>query len=123
MSADYLLALAQGLSGLLAITFAVLTFLAERTVRRHRALDSAYQTNLVLLILVSAAAALLAALTWSAWEATTPDVDLLLNWSARVWLALVFGFGAVAATGCLAVAAFALIRFRRAGRGSGDWEP
>lgn len=122
--ADYLLALAQGLSGLLAIAAAVLAFLGERTVRRHRVRDSSYQRNLVLLIAAATAASLLAALSWSAWQAVAPKgVHLLFGVDSRVWLAVVFGLVGVGAAAALAGATVALIRFRLDGRGAGEWEP
>jgi hypothetical protein len=122
--ADYVLALAQGLSGLLAIAVAVLAFLGERTVRRRRARDSAYQRNLGLMVFAAAATLLLALLCWSTWSAAAPaGVKLLLGLDSRVWLAVVFGLASAGALACLAGAGVLLARYRRDARGAESWEP
>jgi hypothetical protein len=74
-SSQYLLALAQGLSGLLGITSAVLIFVVDRQVRRFRVHDRAYDINLVVLIAVSAFTILLAALTWWAWASQPHQIS------------------------------------------------
>jgi hypothetical protein len=109
----YLLALAQAFSGLLAIAFGLLVFIAQRTVRRYRAGDPTYQLNLILTMGASASTALLTVLSWSTWDAAAPHgVHLLLDWDSRTWLAIVFGSGTVAAGGCLITATVGFVRSR-----------
>jgi hypothetical protein len=108
----------------MAIALAVLVFIIERTVRRYRARDGAYERSLGLVIIASGATALLAGLSWSAWMTVAPDgVDLLLGWDSRKWLASIFALGVGAAVASMGTAAVALIRFKKAGRGSSSWEP
>lgn len=107
---QYLLALAQGLSGLLAITAAVLTFLLERTQKRRRAGDSAYMQNLVLVIVIATATALIAALTWWTWNQVATDVDLLFGLPPCVWMAVLFGGATAASIGCAVAASILLFR-------------
>ena len=117
--ADYLLALAQGLTALLAVIVAVLLLLIERTVQRHRAKDPAYARNLSLVAATSLFTALVAGLTLSAWLQVTPTakaVDLLFGWSAKLWLWIVCGGiagGALATTLCSALGYQKLWRNRR----------
>lgn len=122
-TAAYLLALAQGLTGTLAVAAAILTFVAERTVRRFRARDPVYMRNLILLILISAVTAVLSALTWWVWDVAATDVSLLFGWSGDVWLGLVFGGALVVAASCMIAAAVALARYLHAGRKSTRWQP
>jgi hypothetical protein len=119
---EYLLALAQGLSGLLGITAAVLIFVVERLVRRYRVHDRAYNVNLVVLSLVSMFTILLAALTWWAWASTAPGVTLLFCWSAEVWLAILFGGITLAATVSFVFGVGTLARAYFKDR-SDDWAP
>ncbi len=119
---DYILALAQGLSGLLGITSAVLIFVVDRQVRRFRVHDRAYDANSVLLVVVSAFTILLAALTWWTWASSAPDISLLFCWSPEVWIGILFGGVALAATASLAFGLTALIRAYRKGRAD-DWSP
>ncbi len=121
-SSDYLLALAQGLSGLLGITSAVLIFVVDRQVRRFRVHDRAYNVNLVVLVIVSAFTILLAALTWWAWASIAPDISLLFCWSPEVWLGILFGGITLAASASLVFALVVLIRSYRKGRAD-DWQP
>jgi uncharacterized membrane-anchored protein YitT (DUF2179 family) len=121
-SDDYLLALAQGLSGLLGITAAVLIFVVERQVRRYRVHDRAYAINLVVLVLVSAFTIFLAALTWWAWASTAPAIDLLFCWSPDVWLALLFGGVVLAAAVSFVLGLAALFLQWRKGLAD-DWDP
>jgi len=120
--AEYLLALAQGLSGLLGITAAILIFVVERLVRRYRVHDRAYDANLVVLSIVSAFTIALSALTWWAWASTSPDIDLLFCWPAEVWMAILFGTITLAATAGLLFGLTSLIRAYVKGR-SDDWAP
>jgi hypothetical protein len=118
------LALAPCLSGLLAIALTVLTFLVERTVRRYRARDRPYQRNLVLIILASAAAILLAVLALSTWLKAAPrGIELVFGWDSRTWLTLIFGLAIAAAGAGMAAAITALTKFRRTARGGARWEP
>jgi hypothetical protein len=121
-SGEYLLALAQGLSGLLGITSAVLIFVVDRQVRRFRVHDRALNTNLMVLVVVSAFTILLAALTWWAWASTAPDISLLFCWSPEVWLGIIFGGITLAASAGLVFGLVTLIRSYRKGRDDG-WEP
>jgi hypothetical protein len=121
-SDDYLLALAQGLSGLLGITAAVLIFVVERQVRRYRVHDRAYVINLVVLVLVSAFTILLAALTWWAWASTAPAIELLFCWSPDVWLALIFGAVVLAAAVSFLLGLAALLLQWRKGLAD-NWDP
>lgn len=120
---DYILALAQGLSGLLGITSAVLIFVVDRQVRRFRVRDRAYAVNLAVLVGVSAFTILLAALTWWTWASTAPDVDLLFCWPPEVWLGILFGGITVAAGASLVFGLVSIVRLYLAGRETGDWEP
>lgn len=119
---EYLLSLAQGLSGLLGITAAILIFIVERLVRRFRVHDRAYDVNLVVLSIVSAFTILLSALTWWAWASTAPNIDLLFCWPAEVWMAILFGTITLAATASLLFGLTSLIRAYLKGR-SDDWAP
>ena len=122
--ADYLLALAQGFTGMLAIAVAILAYLGERTVRRHRAKDPVYQRNLGLIMFVAAATVLLALVSWSTWCAVAPrHVTLLLGVDSRSWLAAVFGLLSTAAFTCGAGAALLLTRFRKQAQGASNWKP
>lgn len=121
-SDDYLLALAQGLSGLLGITAAVLIFVIERQVRRFRVHDRAYMVNLIVLIVVSAFTILLAGLTWWAWASTAPAIRLLFCWSPEVWLALLFGGVVLSAAASLLYGLTALVLLWLKGRAD-DWDP
>jgi hypothetical protein len=119
---DFVLALAQGLTGMLAITYALLAFLADRTVRRHRARDPVYRTNLWLLVISSAASTVLSALAWWSWAHVAPDVDLLLGVAVGGWLAVVFGGASLAGLGLLAFAVVKLAGISHASHQSGGWE-
>lgn len=121
-SGEYLLALAQGLSGLLGITSAVLIFVVDRQVRRFRVHDRAFNANLAVLVVVSAFTILLAALTWWAWASTAPDISLLFCWPPGVWLGIIFGGITLAASAGLIFGLVTLIRSYRKGRDDG-WEP
>jgi uncharacterized membrane protein len=119
----FLLALAQGFSGLLAIAVAVLVFLAERTVRRHRTRDPTYRTNLILLLIASLTATLLSGLSWSSWALAAPHINLLFDWPVATWLALVFGGAIAVAAVCCIAAAWSLCRFTRRGHRANAWDP
>lgn len=121
-SQDYLLALAQGLSGLLGITVAVLIFVLDRQVRRFRVHDQAYIANLGVLIAVSGFTILLAALAWWAWASTAPDIELLFCWSPELWLGLIFGGVVFGSTVSLVFGIVALVLHWRGGRDD-NWEP
>jgi hypothetical protein len=119
---DYVLALAQGVTGMLAIAYALVALVAERTVRKHRARDLAYRTNLWLLVLSSVASTLLSALAWWCWAHVAPDVDLLFDLPVAVWLDVMFG-GAVVTGLCLGVfAGYKLVQIARASHQSGGWQ-
>jgi hypothetical protein len=121
-TSDFLLALAQGLSGLLGITSAVLIFVVDRAVRRYRVHDRAYTLHLGILVVVSAFTTLLAALTWWTWDSTAPDTSLLFCWSAGAWLAILFGGLVGAASISFVWGLIALGRTLAADRAD-DWEP
>jgi hypothetical protein len=108
----------------LAIALTVLAFLVERTVRRYRARDRTYQRNLVLIIVASGSAILLAVLALSTWMETAPHgIELVFGWDSRTWLALIFGLGITAAGVGMAVAVKALFRFVHTASGGAGWEP
>lgn len=119
---EYLLALAQGLSGLLGITAAILIFVVERLVRRYRVHDRAYNAHLIVLSIVSGFTILLSALTWWAWASAAPHIDLLFGWPVDVWMAILFGTITLAASASLLFGLILLIRAYLNGR-SDDWAP
>lgn len=121
-SSDYLLALAQGLSGLLGITSAVLIFVIDRLARRFRVHDRAFTVNLVVLAVVSGFTILLAALAWWSWGSAAPDISLLFCWSPDVWLAILFGGIGLVASASLVFALVSLGDLYRKGRAD-DWDP
>lgn len=120
---EFLLALAQGLSGLLAITAAVLTFLVERTQKRQLVGDSAYMQNLALITVVSSATALIAALTWWTWDHVATGVDLLFGLPPCVWMAVLFGGATAASLVCAVGASVLLFRHRKASRKAAQSKP
>ncbi|HSZ14407.1 MAG TPA: hypothetical protein VK790_10280 [Solirubrobacteraceae bacterium] len=116
----YLLAFAQALTGLLAITAAVLVFLADRTVQRARAKDPGYKRVSWLTIGFSWATIALGALSWSTWDQATPSgVSLLIGWSSKVWIGLIFGGTCLVATAISVTAVGALVKLHSA---AADWQ-
>lgn len=121
-SSDYLLALAQGLSGLLGITAAILIFVVDRAVRRYRVHDRAYSVHLLVLVVVSVFTILLAALTWWSWASAAPEISLLFGWPPETWLAILFGGVMASAAASLVFGLVSLVSLYLKGR-AGDWDP
>jgi uncharacterized membrane protein YidH (DUF202 family) len=121
-SDDYLLALAQGLSGLLGIAVAVLIFVIDHQARRYRVHDRAYTINLLVLVSISLFTILLAALTWWAWASVAPDIQLLFCLSPNIWLAVLFGGVVLSASVSFVVGIASLFLQWRKGRAD-NWDP
>jgi ABC-type multidrug transport system fused ATPase/permease subunit len=100
-----------------------LTFLLERTQKRRLVQDASYMQNLVLIIIVALATALIAALTWWAWDHVATNVDLLFGLSPCFWMAVLFGGATIASLGCAGAASLLLFRHVRASRKAGKSKP
>jgi hypothetical protein len=120
---DYVLGLAQGLTGMLAITYALVAVLADRTVKRYRVRDVAYTVNLALLLAASLSSVVLSSLAWWSWAHIAPEIALLFGASAGTWLAVVFGGSLAASIGVAGIAGWKLIQMHRASAQTGSWDP
>ena len=108
---SYLLALAQGLSGLLAISAAVLVFLAERTVQRARAKDPSFTRISLLTTVFSIVTVAFSVLSWWTWDYVAPSgLSLMFGWSCGLWIGLIFGLVSLVGAAILVVAVIALIK-------------
>jgi hypothetical protein len=88
---EFLLAFAQGLTGMLAIAASVLGFLMSRAITRSRTGDSIYRTTLAGLVLTSLYVVIGGATCWWAWHHTAPArLTLLFDWPTSTWLAVLF---------------------------------
>ena len=119
--ADFLLALAQGLTGVLAVVVAALLYFGALAVRRRGGRDKAYEGALLGVACSSLGATVLIIFTWAAWSRSAPDFDLVLGISARTCVATVFGACAVASMALLVASTKVLTTVRQRNRRT-DWQ-
>jgi hypothetical protein len=117
------LALAQGLTGLLAVSAAVLTYILDRTRKKQLVGDTVYLHNLTLIFVVGIATALIAGLTWWTWAHAATGVALLFGLSSCLWLGVLFGGTTLAAAACAIWAAWQLIPHLRQTRQAAKKDP
>lgn len=79
--------------------------------------------NLVLIVAVALATALIAALTWWTWNHVATDVDLLFGFSPCIWMAALFGGATIASLACAGGASILLFRHIRASQKAAKSKP